>query len=100
MARVTDAEPAIRVSEIPAARGRKRLDWSGRFSNRELEGAFRRDTLEAQRRFLRFSVGLASLTFLDYGLHDALVVPEVRDRAWAVRFGVFVPASALSKLLG
>ena len=60
-----------------------------------MEQAFRVDTLEPLRRFLSFSIGLASLTFLSFALHDALVVPQVRNQAWAVRFGVFVPVSAL-----
>lgn len=85
---VTDAERAAETS-------RPRLSWSGRFVDHHLERAFRRDSLEALRRFLSFSVGLASLTFLAFAVHDALVVPHVRERAWAVRFGVFVPASAL-----
>ncbi len=72
-----------------------RLTWSGRFAEPALERAFAQDNVEALRRFLRFSVALASATFLAYGLHDALVVPAVHERAWAVRFGVFGPASAL-----
>ncbi|HWZ92467.1 MAG TPA: hypothetical protein VNW92_26560, partial [Polyangiaceae bacterium] len=95
MTRVTDAEPAALASVPPALRP-PQLGWSGKFLDSALERAYREDTLEALRRFLRFSVVLASLTFLAYGLHDALVVPEVRDRAWAVRFGVFVPATALA----
>jgi class 3 adenylate cyclase len=75
---------------------RPRLDWSGKFLDRALERAFRVDTLEPLRRFLSFSIGLASLTFLSFALHDALVVPQVRSQAWAVRFGVFVPVSALA----
>ncbi|MET0791117.1 MAG: adenylate/guanylate cyclase domain-containing protein [Polyangiaceae bacterium] len=74
---------------------RPRLDWSGRFVDPLLERAFRIDTLEPLRRFLSFSIGLATLTFLSFALHDALVVPHVRNQAWAVRFGVFVPVSAL-----
>jgi len=81
---------------LPDIASRPRVGWSGKFADPELEWAFRRDNLEPLRRFLRFSVVLASLTFLAYGLHDALVVPQVRDRAWAVRFGVFVPATALA----
>jgi class 3 adenylate cyclase len=97
VALVTETEPAAlapldRSQRVP-------LGWSGKFADQELEQAFQRDSLESLRRFLRFSVALASVTFLAYGLHDALVVPHVRDRAWAVRFGVFVPASALASWL-
>jgi class 3 adenylate cyclase len=82
--------------EPPARRKPPRLDWTGKFVERRLEAAFRQDNLEPLRRFLSFSVALASATFLAFAVHDALVVPQVRDRAWAVRFGVFAPASALA----
>jgi adenylate cyclase len=72
-----------------------RLAWTGKFVDPALEQAFLLDDLEPLRRFLRFSVGLASLTFLAFAVHDALVVPHVRSQAWTVRFGVFLPASAL-----
>ncbi|MEI9951759.1 MAG: adenylate/guanylate cyclase domain-containing protein [Pseudomonadota bacterium] len=81
--------------ERAAESSRSRLSWTGRFADPVLEQAFRLDDLEPLRRFLNFSVGLASLTFLAFAVHDALVVPQVRTQAWAVRFGVFVPASAL-----
>ncbi len=83
-------------AERAAQSNRPRLDWSGRFAEPALERAFRVDNLEPLRRFLSFSVALASLTFLAFSVHDALVVPQVRDRAWAIRFGVFGPASALA----
>lgn len=60
-----------------------------------LERAFHEHNLESLRRFLNFSVGLATITFLSFALHDALVVPHVRSQAWTVRFGLFVPVSAL-----
>jgi len=74
---------------------RLRLSWTGRFVDPALEKAFRQADLEPLKRFLSFSVGLASLTFLAFAAHDALVVPQVRAQAWAVRFGLFVPTSAL-----
>jgi class 3 adenylate cyclase len=96
--RVTDAERADEAPrfDLSSAVSQPRLGWGGKFADCDLEREFLRDNVEPLRRFLRFSVVLASLTFLAYGLHDALVVPSVRDRAWAVRFGVFVPATALS----
>jgi class 3 adenylate cyclase len=92
MLRVTFAADA----ESAARRSRPRLGWSGKFAEPALERAFREDELEALRRFLSFSVALTSLTFLSFSVHDALVVPEVRGRAWAVRLGVFGPASAIA----
>jgi class 3 adenylate cyclase len=86
---VTDRERAAEAS-------RPRLAWSGRFADPALEQAFRADTLEPLRRFLTFSIGLASLAFMSFAVHDALVVPHVRNQAWAVRFGVFVPVSGLA----
>ena len=85
---VTERERAVDAS-------RARLGWSGQFVDAALERAFRVDTREPLRRFLNFSIGLATLSFLSFAVHDALVVPEVRNRAWAIRFGVFVPVSAL-----
>ena len=87
--------PLVSDTERAAENDRSQLSWTGRFVDSELEEAFRRDDLEPLRRFLSFSVGLSSLTFFGFAAHDALVVPHVRNEAWAVRFGVFVPASAL-----
>jgi adenylate cyclase len=87
---LSDAERAI------DDRHGSRLSWTGRFVDPLLEQAFRLDELESLRRFLGFSVGLASLTFLAFAAHDAWVVPQVRSQAWAARFGVFVPTSALA----
>jgi hypothetical protein len=86
--------PPVSDAERATESGRSRLSWSGKFVDPALERAFRRDDLEPIRRFLNFSVGLSSLTFLGFALHDALVVPQVRTEAWTVRFGVFVPVSA------
>jgi class 3 adenylate cyclase len=72
-----------------------RFNWAGQFADAAIEQAFRADELDRLRRFLTFGVGLASLSFLAFGFHDALVVPEVRNQAWAMRFGLFVPVSAL-----
>jgi class 3 adenylate cyclase len=79
-----------------AARPTPRIDWSGRFADAGLEQAFHLDNAEPLRRFLSFSVAIASLSFLAFSAHDALVVPEVRARAWVVRFGIFVPASVFA----
>ena len=77
MTRVIDAEPAaLAARELPTALGAAKVGWSGKFVDPQLEAEFGRDSVEALRRFLRFSVVLASLTFLAYGLHDALLVPD------------------------
>jgi class 3 adenylate cyclase len=87
--------PLLSDSERTVESSRPQLSWTGRFIDPTLEQAFLRDDLESLRRFLLFSVGLSSLTFFGFALHDALVVPQVRSQAWAVRFGVFLPVSAL-----
>ncbi len=70
-----------------------RIEWHGAFADRELEKELVAEDLPAQRRFLQFSIGLASLVFLGYGLHDWLIVPGILTRAWAVRYGVFLPVA-------
>jgi class 3 adenylate cyclase len=87
--------PLVSDAERAAENSRPPLSWTGKFVDPLIEQAFRQDDLEPLRRFLSFSVGLASLTFLAFAVHDALVVPQVRNQAWTARFGVFVPASAL-----
>jgi len=82
-------------AEYAAESGSSQLSWTGRFVDPELEQAFLLDDLEPLRRFLLFSVALSSLTFFGFALHDALVVPQVRSQAWAVRFGLFLPVSGL-----
>ena len=51
--------------------------WNGSFVDPALETEFLRDEAEPLRNFLRFSLPLASLVFLAYGLHDALLVRPV-----------------------
>ncbi len=73
-----------------------RIDYRGEFVDRRLEAAYRRDILPEMRRYLRFSLTLASIVFLAYGIHDWLVVPSVHVRAWVVRYAVFVPVTVLA----
>jgi class 3 adenylate cyclase len=72
-----------------------RIDYRGELVDRALEAAYRRDALPGLRRYLRFSLTIASVVFLAYGVHDWLVVPSVHLRAWAVRYGIFLPTAAL-----
>ena len=69
---------------------------TAKFADRALEQQFVQDELEhGTGAFLRFSIVVAAVAFLLYGVHDAVVVPSVRGLAWAVRYGVFVPAALL-----
>jgi class 3 adenylate cyclase len=75
------------VSEAPQR-------WSGRFDDDALERDFQHEHFELSvRASTRFSLALSTLSMLAYGLHDALVLPGLRGAAWAVRYGVFLPAA-------
>jgi class 3 adenylate cyclase len=67
------------------------------FADRSLEDMFLKDAIaHGTGAFLRFSVVVAAAAFILYGIHDAVVVPSVRGLAWAVRYGIFVPAALLT----
>lgn len=68
----------------------------GTFEDPTLERDFEREDFAlGVKRFVRFSVTMSVLAFLAYGIHDALVIPEVRSTAWAIRFLGFGPVAAL-----
>ncbi len=73
--------------------------WTGTLADDKLEGEFRRESFSEVQRFLGFSLVVASAVFLAYGLHDWLVVPTIHQRAWAVRYGVFLPIAVFSLAL-
>jgi len=78
-----------------SAVARRTHPFTGTFVDRALEAEFQAEHFElAVKRFTRFSIGLSSVVFLAYGLHDAYLVPEVAGRAWAIRYGVFAPIAA------
>jgi class 3 adenylate cyclase len=69
---------------------------SGTFVDDTLERAFQKENFASSvRKYVRFSVTLALIAFLAYGVHDALVIPEVRNTAWAIRYGLAGPVGAL-----
>jgi class 3 adenylate cyclase len=66
------------------------------FEDRALEDQYQKESFElAVRPFIRFSIPLSIAAFLSYGVHDALVIPEQRATAWAIRYGFFGPIGAL-----
>ncbi len=68
----------------------------GEFVDPALEREFaKEDFALSVQKFVRFSVTVSLAAFLAYGVHDALVVPEVRQSAWAIRFLGFGPVAAL-----
>lgn len=68
----------------------------GTFLDPELERAFVRENFAfGLQKFVRFSVTMSLVAFLSYGVHDYLVIPEVHETAWAIRFLGFGPIAAL-----
>jgi class 3 adenylate cyclase len=66
---------------------------TGKFVDPALEAEFQRENLAPLSRFLSLSIPLTSLVYLAYGIHDYLLVPSVYQRAWLVRYGLFLPVS-------
>jgi len=66
------------------------------FRDPKLEDEYHRSELDGLRAHLSFSITLTSLVFVAYGVHDALVVPEVKTRAWLVRYALFLPVALLT----
>ena len=72
---------------------------SARFVDRDLERIFQKENFELTvRRYVRFSVPLAVAGIFSYGIHDYLVLPEMRTTAWLIRFGFFGPIGLLGVL--
>ncbi len=78
------------VGELP----RTHRLWAT-FLDPTIERQFQKENFElSTRRFVRFSVTVSVVAFLAYGVHDALVIPHVRDAAFLVRYGFFGPVGA------
>jgi class 3 adenylate cyclase len=68
----------------------------GTFVDAEIERDFVKENFAvAVQKYVRFSVTMSLVAFLAYGVHDALVIPEVRNTAWAIRFLFCGPIAAL-----
>ena len=68
----------------------------GTFIDPELERDFVKENFAVSvQKLVRFSVTVSIVSFLAYGVHDALLIPEVREKAWAIRFLGFGPVGAL-----
>ncbi|MGZ3418029.1 MAG: adenylate/guanylate cyclase domain-containing protein [Polyangiales bacterium] len=72
--------------------------FTGRFADGSLEREIVAESSEESRRFVRFAFVLASVVFLAYGIHDAIVIPEVHTTAWAIRYAVFGPVAVAAIL--
>ena len=68
----------------------------GTFVEPDVERAFVKENFAvAVQKYVRFSVTVSLISFLAFGIHDALVIPEVRAKAWAIRFLFCGPIAAL-----
>ncbi|MDB4993459.1 MAG: adenylate/guanylate cyclase [Myxococcaceae bacterium] len=65
--------------------------FTAKFDDPRLEALYQQDIFERVRLFTRFSLTIATVVYLAYGVHDALVVPAVHQLAWALRYGLFGP---------
>ena len=68
------------------------LSFSG--PSREYEKAFREDYFDRALNPMRFSLVLAILFFDIFAFLDALLLPELKNLFWFIRFGVITPLLA------
>jgi class 3 adenylate cyclase len=86
--------PPGAIEEIP------KLDkLTGSFVDSTLEKVFERENYEqVVRRYVRFAIPLASVSFLTYGVHDFYVAPEIHVQAWLIRYLFFLPIAVIEAL--
>ncbi len=64
------------------------------FVDPDLEAEFQAAYFELEvKRTARFSLAVASFFFLAYGVHDAFFLGELRERAWLIRYAIFLPVA-------
>ena len=64
------------------------------FVDPALEAEFQAEYFELEvKRYTRFSLAVATFFFLAYGIHDAFFLGALRERAWLIRYAVFLPIS-------
>lgn len=62
------------------------------FADEATERGYQRETFESTvRRYVRFSVPLATIAYLSYGVHDYFVLPDAYRTAWLIRYAFFAP---------
>jgi len=85
---VDQANPSADVPRV------RRL--TGGFVDTALEAEFSQENGTAVRSAARLGLVVATAAFLSYSVHDALVVPEIRELAWTLRFGLFLPSALVT----
>jgi serine phosphatase RsbU (regulator of sigma subunit) len=63
------------------------------------EKAFQRDYFTKSINHLRFSLGLAILLYALFGILDYLLIPEVKEQIWVIRYAIVCPYLILYLLL-
>jgi signal transduction histidine kinase len=89
--------PPAKLTEPPGEDGgHMRFRWYDlRFTgpSSHLETPFREDYAQRSVKHARLALLLGILLFAAFGILDALLLPEVKESLWAIRFGVMIPAT-------
>ncbi len=59
--------------------------------HQEFEKKFRREYFRKSLKYVRKSMLLAIFFYGLFGILDALIVPEIKEQIWVIRYAVFVP---------
>ncbi|MFO0743052.1 MAG: adenylate/guanylate cyclase domain-containing protein [Labilithrix sp.] len=66
------------------------------FADPTIERGYQRETFEnTVRRYVRYSIPLATIAYLSYGVHDYFVLPGVYRTALFIRYAFFAPLALL-----
>ena len=75
----------ITIREAP------KMNWLTLSFSGELEKRFREDYYWRSIRHVRVSCLLAIFFYAVFGILDVWLFPEVSNRMWFIRFGIFIP---------
>ncbi len=64
-----------------------------RFLDGKLEREFFEDYFERTLRFVRFAIVSATVLYALFAILDISAIPESKEAAWIIRFGIFIPFS-------
>src|SRR5262249_55418204 len=83
-----------RFRHMPRSKGSDELavDWLTLSFRKDLEDEFRRDYAQKSVPHVRLGIGVAIALWSVFALLDPLMIPEVKEAAWAIRFAFVVPS--------
>jgi PAS domain S-box-containing protein len=64
------------------------------FKDKQLEAAFRNDYFEKRVPHLRLDLKLGILLYVLFGIHDYWAIPDIKEFAWLIRYGIACPVLA------